>query len=487
LDAQAERLKELADAFAGIDLKSASEILKTMTSNKDKPSKTLLPADAADQYLKLRGLQRDGFIRLRYYRRGWYRFDGKIYVGRDSDEVEADVMKYLRQVDKKLAKPAFQGGVIANLHAVCNMPHLIDLPAMRTEKGWQTRPDLIVVQNGIVDIRAVPPEASERLIAPHTPAFVSTVLLPFAYDPSAVCPRWESFIAHVLPDPECQQLIQEMFGYCLTFDTRQQKFFLLLGEGSNGKGVVLRILRLLLGPENISAVSLARLGDRFELGQTLGKLVCLASEVDNVRQLDEAVIKQFTGEDAMRMEHKYKDPFTAMPTAKLIIAANVHLPFKDRSEGIWRRLIAIPFPVSIPESQQNKNLTLELAEEMTGILNWAMVGQDRLRQQSMFTQPIVSQDAAREFRRQANSARLFLEEYCKAAADSYVVKGELYQSYCTFCKQERHEPLKSDEFTKEVLKHFPSVTDNARPRVGSSRLTSYRELWLNPQAPSPFI
>jgi putative DNA primase/helicase len=337
-----------------------------------------------------------------------------------------------------------------------------------------------------VDIKATLPAVSKRLIVPHTPSFVSTVLLPFAYDPNAVCPRWESFIAHVLPDPECQQLIQEIFGYCLTFDTSQQKFFLLLGEGANGKGVILRILRTLLGPENVSSVPLSRLGERFDLALTLGKLVNLASEVDNVRHLDEAAIKQFTGEDPMRMENKYEKPFTAMPTAKLIIAANSTLPFKDRSEGIWRRLIAIPFPVSIPEAEQNKNLTVELAEEMSGILNWSVAGQGRLRAQGRFTQPTISQEAASEFRRQANSARLFLEEYCKETPGGYVVKGDLYQSYCTFCKHERHESLKSHEFSKEVLKHFPSVTDKARPRVGEARLTSYSGLSLHPHAPAPF-
>lgn len=206
-----------------------------------------------------------------------------------------------------------------------------------------------------------------------------------------------------------------------------------------------------------------------------------------MRQLDEAIIKQFTGEDPMRMEHKYKDPFTAMPTAKLIIAANVQLPFKDRSQGIWRRLIAIPFPVNIPEAEQNKNLTAELAEEMSGILNWSVVGQDRLRERGTFIQPTVSLNAAAEFRRQANSARLFLEEHCTEAADAHVNKRALYQSYCAFCREERHEPIKSNEFSKEVLKQFPSVNDKVRPRVGESRLTSYGGLSLNHDAPGQFL
>ena len=103
--------------------------------------------------------------------------------------------------------------------------------------------------------------------------------------------------------------------------------------------MVLRVLRALLGPDNVSSVSLSQLNGRFDLSQTLGKLVNIASEVDNVRQVDEAVLKQFTGEDVMQFERKYRDGFSAMPTAKLIIAANTRPPLRDRSDGLWRRLI----------------------------------------------------------------------------------------------------------------------------------------------------
>jgi hypothetical protein len=153
-------------------------------------------------------------------------------------------------------------------------------------------------------------------------------------------------------------LLQEIFGYCLTFDLRQQKFFLLEGGGGNGKGVVLGVLRALLGPENVSSVSLAGLHARFELASTLGKLANITSESDNVRQVDEAVLKQFTGQDAMQFEKKYRDSFSGVPTAKLIIAVNSRPPFRDRSDGLWRRLILLPFPVGIPEERQNKDLGL---------------------------------------------------------------------------------------------------------------------------------
>ena len=279
-------------------------------------------------------------------------------------------MRYLRDVSKQSAMTAFQSGVIANLHSICEIPNDIECPASLVRDKWKHCPDVLVFQNGVLTFEA----NGNRRLTKHRHTLFSTILLPFKYDPQATCSRWESFITEVLPDSDCQRLIQEIFGYCLTYDLSQQKFVLFLGDGGNGKGVITRTLRTLLGEDNVSTVPLTHLGKRFYLVGTMGKLVNFCNEVDSSRDLDEAVIKQFTGEDPMQFEQKYQEVFSAMPTAKLIISGNAWLPFRDRSEGIWRRLVPLHFPVNIPEAKQNKNLTRDLLPELSGIFNWAVEG-----------------------------------------------------------------------------------------------------------------
>ena len=345
-----------------------------------------VPADGATAYFRHRGLWEDTLPLLRGHRGEFYRYGGQVFDRIEDKELEADVFEFLRGMDRAQAKRPYVGSMIDNLYSMCRIPSEIVFPAYLEGKKWETKYDWIAVQNGVLDIQALI-RGENVVLKAHTPAFVATVLLPFAYDAFSECPGWHRFLEEVLPDAESRRLLQEVFGYCLTYDLSQQKFVLFLGDGGNGKGVITRTLRTLLGEDNVSTVPLTHLGKRFYLVGTMGKLVNFCNEVDSSRDLDEAVIKQFTGEDPMQFERKYQEVFSAMPTAKLIISGNAWLPFRDRSEGIWRRLVPLHFPVNIPEAKQNKNLTRDLLPELSGIFNWAVEGLTRLRQQGRFTVP----------------------------------------------------------------------------------------------------
>jgi putative DNA primase/helicase len=147
-------------------------------------------------------------------------------------------------------------------------------------------------------------------------------------------------------------LLQEWFGYLLTPDTRFQKFVILEGERANGKSVVLDTLEAMLGAKNVSHVPVEVFGDRFQLTMTVNKLANIAPEVyDNVR-LNEGALKQFTGGDSIYFDKKGVQGFDAKPSARLIMSTNNHPPINDRSNGIWRRMLFLPFRVTIPEREQ---------------------------------------------------------------------------------------------------------------------------------------
>ena len=59
--------------------------------------------------------------------------------------------------------------------------------------------------------------------------------------------RWSVFLNEVMEgDQERIGFFQEWFGYSLIFDTSQQKFVLVEGEGANGKSVMLDVLTAML-------------------------------------------------------------------------------------------------------------------------------------------------------------------------------------------------------------------------------------------------
>jgi P4 family phage/plasmid primase-like protien len=438
-------------------------IPKTVT---DKSS----PYEVADAFLEeTQYVNEDGHF-LRCHQGQWYGYDGKVFCPIRMEDLRAEVIKFLQRSSAKgKARGSFVSDVILNLSSLCRMtPPTVMLPARWiSHDQCVSEPKSLVVQNGIVDLRQLFTGEIEDVLSSHTADFVSTVSLPFRFDPIALCPRWEEFLGQVLPDSESQQLLQEIFGYCLTYDTSQQKFFMFEGNGGNGKGVVLDVLTSLLGPSNVSSLPLESFSEKHDLVATLGKLVNITSEVGDLNKVGEGLLKQFTGEDLMHFNPKYRDSFSARPTARLVLATNVRPPFKDRSDGLWRRLIVLPFPVTISEDQRNPNLKEELKTELSGIFNWAVWGAWSLHDRGRFIEPRSSREAHETFRREANPARLFLEENWEAQPDGEVSKQGLYTMYRRYCDDRGQKALNATNFHNEVPKVFPTTVIKRLRRGGS--------------------
>ena len=108
------------------------------------------------------------------------------------------------------------------------------------------------------------------------------------------------------------------------------------------------------------------------------------------------MLKQITAGDRLYLDRKGIAGVDIKPTARLVLATNNRPPLGDRSQGLWRRLLLVPFRVSIPESQQDRQLARKLRGELPGILNWALDGLIRLRQQGRFTESQVGLEALKD-------------------------------------------------------------------------------------------
>jgi putative DNA primase/helicase len=458
---------------------------------------TTSPADLADAYLRDRQLHSEEGLCLRWHRETWFRYNGMSYDPLPIYDLQADLTTYLQSSEARdKTTKTFVNNVLLNLQGICLIPSSVSLPVLETETQWVESPYTLVVDNGILDLQKLLDDQGAVILTPHSPRLVSTIALPFAYDLNAECSRWLAFLNEILPDEASRQLLCEIFGYCLTNDVSQQKFFLFEGIGANGKGVITSILGKMLGEANVSSIPLELFASTHGLEVTLGKLVNIVSEIGELDRVAEGLLKMFTGGDSMFFNPKYKTPFSAKPNAKLIITTNVRPPFRDRSEGIWRRLILLLFLVSIPETQQNKHLVEELAEELPGIFNWSVNGYHSLQQRGYFIEPPLSLEAKREFRLECNPAQAFLQDHCVADPIGKIESTDLYREYSTFCNEHGYKPLNNANFGKEVRRVFPSVEriklckkdlrmGRIKPGGKSPRVRpwGYRGLSLLPQEP----
>ena len=311
------------------------------------------------------------------------------------------------------------------------------------------------------------------ILQPHSSQWFSPACLPYAFDPTARCPLWLAFLADVLEgDPERVAVLQEWFGLCLAPDTTFQKFFMLVGEGSNGKKVILDVLEALLGEANVSHVPLEQFGQRFQLTATLNKLANIVREIGEVGKVAEGQLKTFVSGERMHFDRKGLSPIEAKPTARAVFATNALPKFADRSRGIWRRLIVMPCRVVIALDQEDRLLSDKLMAELPGIFNWAVEGLRRLLDQELFTDAALCRQALNEHQLDSNPARTFLLEQVIRAPGAFVTTEALYEFYGTWCTARGFEPLDDRQFGKEVRRVYDGV-ERERQKGGRNQKRAY--------------
>ncbi len=427
----------------------------------------------------------DRGLLLRHWKNEWWAWEETRYQRLDEADTRADVTAAIKAEFDRLnleaqaavgeaddAPAAFK--VTANLvtNVMGALRSLVAIRATTIQPSWidtqggaapRCAPshEFIAGRNGILDITLALADHSDPIF-PHTPAWFSPVCLPYEFNADARCPAWHSFLNRNLEgDAERIALLQEWAGYLLTPDTSQQHFLVLEGEGANGKSVYCAVVEAILGEENVSHVPLERFGERFDLHLTLGMLANIAADVGELDKAAEGFLKSFVSGDRMSFDRKNLAGVQAAPTARLMIAMNNRPRFSDRTGGLWRRMILVPFNVAIPESERvygmDKAAWWESRGELPGIFNWALNGLHRLRQNGRFTVPQICRDATEDYRLEVNPARSFLEDHCVENIASDTKSVVLYDAYKKWCNANGYRPLGEAQLGREVRRIFPKA------------------------------
>ncbi len=424
---------------------------------------------------------------LRWWQGGFYRYDAGRYVAVSGGDMERRLVGHLQRTNMRICTAdapddyvRITTGQVANILLALSGLDGVHLSEDRTLDSW---PDgrqrcgitTLSFTNGLLMLD----KRSDRpVLVAHTPRFFTLTRLPYAFDPDAACPRWEAFLDDVMEgDADRVTLLQQWAGYLLTDGAAYQKFLLIAGEGRNGKTVFTTLLEKMLGEENVSHIPLSQFAQRFSLAATLGKRLNSTTEsTHGLDELAETVLKAFTSGDRMSFERKYREPVHAHPTAKVMVSTNQLPQFADRSQGLWRRLLYVPFERIVDEREQNPRLVDELSRELSGIFNWAWQGAVSLRHDGRFIAPAACRRATEQYRRDVNPARSFLlENYVAALEYEGLPTAEVYQACVQWCRDHGYRPLNASNFGKEVKRTFPT-TDKARVRDAGRMVRIYHGL-----------
>lgn len=338
---------------------------------------------------------------------------------------------------------------------------------------WFSIPHKINFQNGILDLETMD-------VLDHAPEFGFRYVLPYAYDKTAECPRFSQFLDEVtLHDKQMRKVIEEYMGYCLSYDDPSwgEKAMILVGEGSNGKSVLLDVMKALAGKENYSSLTLSDLHDpqnRYELD---GKLFNLAEETPSKSLSDSSLFKNLvTGGETM-VKVVYKPPFKLKNMAKLLFACN-ELPWtKDVSFGMFRRLLIVPFNARFTQETQDKGLRDKLRDELPGIMNVAIAGLKRLKAQGNFSESEAIQEEVDIYHAESDSIRpwfdtnVVVNEYT-GKDDEYLLMQVAYNNYKFEVDQKGMHPEKFATFCRRLKSYFSDSKRFIRVRASDGRRLS---------------
>jgi putative DNA primase/helicase len=274
--------------------------------------------------------------------------------------------------------------------------------------------------------------------------------LPFEFDQTATCPMFKKYLGEVLPEPELQHIVAEFFGYIFTKNLKMEKALLLYGSGANGKSVLFDVMNALLGSENIANFSLSNLLEEHNRALIAYKLLNYGSEINATRTRDE--FKNLVSTEPIQARLKYGNSFTMTNYAKLAFNCNELPKDFDHSNAYFRRLLIIPFRVTIPENKQDKTLANKIIKtELAGVFNWIIDGLKRLLKTEKFTESQIVKDTLEAYKRDSDSVACFIgENSYKPSSQDYVLLKNLYADYRVFCLDDGASALKKSNFKQRL-------------------------------------
>ncbi|MHC3378201.1 phage/plasmid primase, P4 family [Haloarcula sp. H-GB5] len=346
-------------------------------------------------------------------------------------------------------------------------------PRINVSKDEFTPPERkVVVGNGVLDL-------DTREVEPHTPDYYFTSALACDYDPDARANEWLDVLAEWVPDDDARATLQEFAGYCLeSAHHKREKTLFCVGPTQSGKSTFADTIAALFGNSDPSVTGLSPQEishGRFARAGLIDAAVNIRNDINNTPIEDSGTLKTILSGEAVKMERKHKPATRDRSTAKHIFTANWLPPLVGQDEAFFRRVLLVEFPHTVPRAERDNDLKERLAdpETLSGVLNWALDGYDRLHEQGGFTRDRPLMETRMKWLGWRAAPLRFLFDRCTITgnSDDDVGKKEAYQAYKEWATREGAD-IHPQESMTQLWKQVPFVeatTRSADDTIGGGR------------------
>lgn len=312
---------------------------------------------------------------------------------------------------------------------VSSVANLLKTDAYRDGFQWpHDEGEAVACPNGVARF-----DGAKWILQPHQREDYLTSTIPVEWQPDAQAPRFIQFLSEVFKDDsdaaDKADALLEMIGYTLMRHTRHERFIIIVGRGANGKSVLLFIIAMLIGSENIAAVSPDQLDRPFQRAALYQKLANIITELKQGEQVQDGALKSIVSGEPCTVERKFGHPFTMCPYATQWYGTN-HLPHtRDFSFALFRRALIVPFNNRFTGKNADPDLSAKLKEELPGILRLALTAYGQALQRGSFTEPDSCRQAKDAWRLEADQVHRWAEENVLRDPGDFVLLKDAYGHY----------------------------------------------------------
>ena len=346
------------------------------------------------------------------------------------------------------------------------------LPDFNSKRLW-------LFQNGVLEL-------DTGILREPTPYDYLTWQVSYRYEPNATCPKFDTFIKQVTCDDISREnLIDDMLGYILYADNHLEKIFCLIGDGMNGKGVLLSVIEALAKSVNAQAdmpsvtnVPLKDFAQPTQLIMLNGSLVNLSYDLDQNLKDCEGALKSVSSGDTINGNRKFCDSVSFKPRCKLINASNHMIRVRDNSFGMRRRLAFCRFDACFKD-KPNTNLKHELLSELSGIFNRmyraykALLEREKTNSANAIRLCVDQAEFIQEFTETASPVAAFWSECREDYLNLEVKKTDLFDSFKNWCEHNsRYAGSKSHFFMalKGIITDSGDNITETKPRESGKQV-----------------
>lgn len=317
---------------------------------------------------------------------------------------------------------------------------------------------LIAFRNGIYDILT-------GELQPFSPSVVITNRIPWDYNPNAYSELADRTLDKIAcHDEQVRTILEECIGSCFYRSNKLGggKAFILTGEGSNGKSTFIAMMQHLLNEDNIAALDLKELDQKFQNTALFGKLANLGDDISDEFIVNASIFKKFVTGERVQVQNKGEKPFEFNNYAKFLFSANNIPRIKDKTGAVLRRLIIVPFNASFSKDDPDydDHITYKLQEQ--DVMEYLIVlGLSALKRvlEHGFTESEKVQEQLKEYEETNNPILGFFEE---VEFEGFQIENEqsdkVFKRYKEYCLANNFNPMSKAEFSKQLCRKLNMTT-----------------------------